>query len=85
MINELLQHEIVVESLGGETQAIEVSADPVIGLDNLIEGSILLQAELADGPEGQPRPLGGKAWSSRAKLDRGRGMRLRPCWSSAAR
>ena len=26
VINELLQHEIVVESLGGETQAIEVSA-----------------------------------------------------------
>ncbi len=26
VINELLQHEIVVESLGGDTQAIEVSA-----------------------------------------------------------
>jgi translation initiation factor IF-2 len=47
VINELLQHEIVVESLGGETQAIEVSALEKLGLDDLIEG-ILLQAEVMD-------------------------------------
>src|SRR5207302_1144957 len=47
VINELLQHEIVVESLGGDTQAIEVSATQKMGLDDLIE-AILLQAEVLD-------------------------------------
>jgi translation initiation factor IF-2 len=31
VINELLQHEIVAESLGGETQIIEVSATQKLG------------------------------------------------------
>src|SRR6185437_14548382 len=47
VINELLQHEIVVESLGGDTQAVEVSATQKLGLDDLIE-AILLQAEVLD-------------------------------------
>ncbi|HEV7959729.1 MAG TPA: translation initiation factor IF-2 N-terminal domain-containing protein, partial [Rhizomicrobium sp.] len=34
---ELLQHEIQVEDLGGETQAVEVSATKAIGLDKLEE------------------------------------------------
>src|ERR1043165_3059254 len=37
VINELLQHEIVVESLGGDTQVVEVSALQKMGLDDLIE------------------------------------------------
>ena len=36
VINELPQHEIVVESLGGDTQAVEVSAKEKTGLDNLL-------------------------------------------------
>ena len=70
VINELLQHEIVVESLGGETQAIEVSATQKIGLDNLIEG-ILLQAELMDLKANPDRSAEGVVIE--AKLDRGRG------------
>ena len=47
VINELLQHEIVVESLGGETQVVQVSATQKMGLDDLVE-AILLQAEVMD-------------------------------------
>ncbi|HEU4548582.1 MAG TPA: translation initiation factor IF-2 N-terminal domain-containing protein, partial [Rhizomicrobium sp.] len=42
---ELLQHEIQVEDMGGDVQAVEVSAIKGIGLDKL-EEAILLQAEL---------------------------------------
>ncbi len=70
VINELLQHEIVVESLGGDTQAIEVSATKRIGLENLIEG-ILLQAELMDLRANPDRS--GEGVVIEAKLDKGRG------------
>ncbi len=70
VINELLQHEIVVESLGGETQAIEVSATEKLGLDDLIEG-ILLQAEVMDLRANPDRTADGVVIE--AKLDRGRG------------
>ncbi|MES2897005.1 MAG: translation initiation factor IF-2 [Pseudomonadota bacterium] len=70
VINELLQHEIVVESLGGETQAIQVSATEKMGLDDLIEG-ILLQAEVMDLKANPDRTADGTVIE--AKLDRGRG------------
>jgi len=70
VINELLQHEIVVESLGGETQAIQVSATEKLGLDDLIEG-ILLQAEVMDLKANPDRTADGTVIE--AKLDRGRG------------
>src|SRR6202012_4128773 len=47
VINELLQHELVVESLGGGTRVIPVSAKEKTGLQDLIE-AILVQAELMD-------------------------------------
>src|ERR1700750_766660 len=47
VVNELLQHEIVVESLGGDTQMIPVSAKEKTGLQDLIE-AILVQAEIMD-------------------------------------
>src|SRR6202040_3375864 len=47
VINELLQYEVVVESLGGETQAVEVSATEKLGLEDLVE-AIVLQAEVMD-------------------------------------
>jgi len=71
VINELLQHEIVVESLGGETQLIEVSATKKIGLDHLIE-AILLQAEVMDLRANPDRSAEGVVIES--KLDRGRGV-----------
>ncbi|MDR1027107.1 MAG: translation initiation factor IF-2 [Rickettsiales bacterium] len=42
---DLLQHEIQVESMGGEIQAIEISATKRINLDKL-EDAILLQADM---------------------------------------
>ncbi len=70
VINELLQHEIVVESLGGETQAIEVSATQKMGLDDLVE-AILLQAQVMDLKANPDRTAEGVVIES--KLDRGRG------------
>ena len=70
IINELLQHEVVVESLGGETQVIEVSAKTGQGLDNLLE-AILLQAEVLDLRANPDRTAEGVVIE--AKLDKGRG------------
>jgi len=70
VINELLQHEIVVEALGGDTQAIPVSAKEKTGLTDLIEG-ILVQAEVMDLRANPDRTAEGVVIE--AKLDRGRG------------
>jgi translation initiation factor IF-2 len=70
VINELLQHEIVAESLGGETQIVEVSAKTRLGLDTLVE-AILLQAEVLDLKANADRSADGVVIES--KLDKGRG------------
>jgi translation initiation factor IF-2 len=67
---ELLQHEIQVEDLGGETISVEVSAKKHIGLEKL-EELILLQAELLDLKANPER--GAEGAIIEAKLDRGRG------------
>ena len=67
---ELLQHEVQVEDMGGETQAVEVSATKAIGLDKL-EEAILLQAEILDLKANPDRPAEGAVVE--AKLDKGRG------------
>jgi translation initiation factor IF-2 len=67
---ELLQHEIQVEDLGGETQVVEVSATKKIGLDKL-EEAILLQAEILDLKANPDRAAEGAVVE--AKLDKGRG------------
>ncbi|MCO6418254.1 translation initiation factor IF-2, partial [Siccirubricoccus sp. KC 17139] len=67
---ELLQHEVVVESMGGETQEIEVSATQKINLDKLLE-AIVLQAEVLDLRANPNRAAEGTVIES--KLDRGRG------------
>jgi translation initiation factor IF-2 len=66
----LLQHEIVVESLSGETLEVEVSALKRIGLDKLLE-AIALQAELLDLTANPNRSAEGVVIE--AKLERGRG------------
>ena len=68
--NELLQHEIVVESLGGETQEVHVSALKKTGLDKL-EDAILALAEILDLRANPSRDAEGSVIESR--LDRGRG------------
>ncbi|HXG78396.1 MAG TPA: translation initiation factor IF-2 [Methyloceanibacter sp.] len=67
---ELLSHEIVVESLGGDTLEVDVSALKKIGLDKLLE-AILLQAEVLDLKANPDRPAEGVIVE--AKLERGRG------------
>jgi translation initiation factor IF-2 len=67
---ELLQHEIVVEQLGGEVLDVEVSALQKTNLDRL-EEAILLQAELLDLTANPKRSAEGVVLE--AKLERGRG------------
>jgi translation initiation factor IF-2 len=67
---ELLQHEIVVEELGGEVLDVEVSALKKTNLDRL-EEAILLQAELLDLKANPRRAAAGVVLE--AKLERGRG------------
>jgi len=67
---ELLSHEIVVESLGGDTLEVEVSALKKIGLDKLLE-AIALQAEVLELTANPDRPAEGVIVE--AKLERGRG------------
>ncbi|MFC5421717.1 translation initiation factor IF-2 [Bosea eneae] len=68
--SELLQYEIQVESLGGETLEIEVSAKTGQGLDTLLD-AIALQAEVLDLKANPDRAAEGTVIE--AKLDRGRG------------
>jgi len=68
--NELLSHEIVVESLGGDVQDIEISATQKTNLDAL-EEAILLQAELMELQANPDRAAQGAVVE--AKLERGRG------------
>jgi translation initiation factor IF-2 len=67
---ELLSHEIVVESLGGDTLEVEVSALKRIGLEKLLE-AIVLQAEVLELRANPNRPAEGVIVE--AKLERGRG------------
>ena len=68
--NELLQHEVLVEEVGGETLCVEVSAKEGTNLDRLVE-AILLQAELMDLSANPERP--GEGVVVEAKMERGRG------------
>ncbi len=67
---DLLSHEIVTESLGGEILDVEVSALKKLNLDKLAE-AILLQAELLELKANPDRAADGVVIE--AKLDKGRG------------
>ncbi|NHF72981.1 translation initiation factor IF-2 [Paracoccus sp. 12-3] len=67
---DLLQYEVVVEEMGGEVQAVEVSAKTGLGLDNLLE-AIALQAEILELKANPDRSAQGAVIE--AKLDVGRG------------
>ncbi len=67
---ELLQHEVFVESMGGDVLDVEVSALKHTNLDRLIE-TILLQSEVLELKANPNRP--GEGTVVEAKLDRGRG------------
>ena len=67
---DLLQHEVIVESMSGDVQDVEVSALKGTGIDNLLE-ALHLQAELLELKANPVRPAEGVVVE--AKLDRGRG------------
>ncbi len=67
---QLLQHEVFVESMGGEVLDVEVSAKNKLNLDKLLE-AILLQAEILDLKADPNRTAEGTVIE--AELDRGRG------------
>ncbi|MFL6797181.1 MAG: translation initiation factor IF-2 [Xanthobacteraceae bacterium] len=67
---ELLQHEIQVETLGGEVLDVEVSATKKTNIDRLLE-TIGLQSEILDLKADPARPAEGTVIE--AMLDRGRG------------
>ncbi len=67
---ELLQHEVFVETMGGDVLEVEVSAIEKTNLDKLLD-AIVLQSELLElkaNPEGRAEGL-----VIEAKLDKGRG------------
>ncbi|HVI88028.1 MAG TPA: translation initiation factor IF-2, partial [Dongiaceae bacterium] len=67
---ELLNHEIVTEELGGDVLTVEVSAKQKLNLDKL-EEALLLQAEILDLKANPDRPAQGAVVE--ARLERGRG------------
>jgi translation initiation factor IF-2 len=67
---DLLSHEIVVESMGGDTLEVEVSATKAINLDKLLD-AILLQSEVLGLKANPERAAAGIVIE--AQLDRGRG------------
>jgi translation initiation factor IF-2 len=67
---DLLQHEVFVESMGGDVQEVEVSATKGTNLDGLLE-AILLQAEVLELKANPDRTAEGVVIE--AKLDKGRG------------
>ncbi len=67
---DLLSHDIVVESMGGDTLEVEVSAKQKLNLDKLLS-AIHLQAEVLELTANPDRPAEGIVIE--AKLERGRG------------
>jgi translation initiation factor IF-2 len=66
----LLEHEVVVEAMGGDVQDVEVSALKKTGLDTLLE-KLALQAELMELKANPDRTA--EAIVVEAQLDKGRG------------
>ena len=66
----LLEHEVVVEAMGGEVQDVEVSALKKTGLDTLLE-KLALQAEVMELKSNPDRAA--EAIVVEAQLDKGRG------------
>ncbi len=67
---DLLQHEVVLEEMGGDVLSVEVSAKKRMNLDKL-EEAILLQAELLDLRSNPERTAQGVIVE--AKMEKGRG------------
>ncbi|MEZ5997773.1 MAG: translation initiation factor IF-2 [Hyphomonas sp.] len=70
VLTDLLQYDVQVESMGGETQAVKVSAKTGMGLDELTD-AISLQAEVLELKANPNRDADGVVIES--QLDKGRG------------
>jgi len=70
VINELMQHSVIPESMGGDTQFVKVSAKTGMGVDELLE-AITLQAEVLELKAVHDGMAEGVTIESR--LDKGRG------------
>ncbi len=68
--NELMQHSLIGEEIGGDVQMVEVSAKTRKGLPELVE-TILLQAEILELKANPNRTASGVVIESR--IDKGRG------------
>ncbi len=68
--NELMQHSLIGEEIGGDVQMVEVSAKARTGLTELVE-TILLQAEILELKANPNRGASGVVIESR--IDKGRG------------
>jgi len=69
--NDLLQHNVILENVGGDVLSVEVSAKEGTNLQKLLE-TIKLQAELLELKANPDRP--GEGIVVEARLDRGRGV-----------
>src|SRR5579884_2634832 len=67
---ELLQHEVIVEDMGGEVQDVEVSAKNKTNLDKLLE-AIQLQAEILELKANPDRAAEGTVVEARSEEGRG--------------
>lgn len=67
---ELLQHEVIVEEMGGDVQCVEISAKQKTNLDKL-EETIILQAEILEIKANPNREASGVVVE--AKQEKGRG------------
>ncbi len=70
VLNDLLQYEVLTESVGGDVQAIEVSALKKTGLDDLVE-AITLQAEVLELTANPDRSADGVVIESQVAKGRG--------------
>lgn len=68
--NELLSHDIVVESMGGDTMDVEISAKQKLNIDKLLE-TVLVQAEILELKANPHRAAQGAVIE--AKMEKGRG------------
>lgn len=66
----LLQHELVVEEMGGDVMTVEVSAKKSLNLDKLLEG-VMLQAEIMDLKANPNRTAKGIVIESKVEAGRG--------------
>ena len=72
VLRELTEHDVIVESLGGDVQVVEISALKQTGIDELLE-RIQLQAELMDDTLTAPVDGLVSGVVIEARVDKGRG------------